>query len=147
MRTRTLLTAFAAAAALTVLSSVSAQAQDTTRKSSAGDVVKPAQLSTIIASLDSTAVQLARLNAITNLSVTNLKVVNVADVAVPNDSLLSAALERNKVAVEDLRKALEANATVKEFLSKNTPALAAGDVVAINVTPTGSVELYVRKPA
>jgi len=150
MKHRILSTVLTAAALASVFASASVQAQDTTRKDttrkvSTGDVVKPADLATVIASIDAIAAQTARFQAISNLAAENVKLIDVSAVPESNDSLITAAVEKNKGALEGLQKALEANAVLKDVLSKNSPALTAQNVVAINVTEDGAVQVFYKK--
>jgi hypothetical protein len=150
MKHRILSTVLTAAALASVFASHSVQAQDTTRKDTTrkeatGDVVKPADLASVIASIDAIAAQTARFQSISNLSAENVKLIDVSTVPQSNDSLIAAAVEKNKGALEGLQKALEANAVLKEILAKNNPALTSANVVAINVTKEGAVEVFYKK--
>ena len=128
------------------LAPTTTQAQDTTRKESKGDVAKMVSLPTVIASIDGILAEIARLKTVTVLTPAAVQIVDVGLVSGANDSLVNAAVERNKANIATLQTTLAENAIVKEALAKQTPALTTADVIGIRVAADNTVQVFHRKP-
>ena len=97
----------------------------------------------LIAALNNIAVQIDNLEALTNLTVKDVQVVNVEDVLKKNNfQVLDNALNRNNVEIFNLRNVLNDNEIIKEALSNNNVAV--NDVVAINVLSGGDVIVFTQ---
>lgn len=100
----------------------------------------------LIAALNNVAVEITELNALNNLKVTDVRVVNVEDLLKGNNvEALNNALNRNKVEVATLTNMLNNNTVLTDFLKNNN--IAVSRVVAIDVLSGGGVTLFVQPVA
>jgi hypothetical protein len=100
-----------------------------------------ATVGNLIAALNNIAVQITNLEALNNLTVEDVRVVNVEDVL--NDNNVEAfnnALNRNNVEIITLRNTLNNNEIIKNVLNNNNIAIT--DVVAIDVLSGGDVVVF-----
>ena len=97
----------------------------------------------LIAALNNIAVQITNLNALNDLTVEDVQVVNVEDVLNGNNvEAFNNALNRNNVEIIELRNTLNNNEIVKNVLNNNNVAI--GEVVAIDVLSGGDVVVFAR---
>ena len=100
----------------------------------------------LISALNNIAVEITELNALNNLTVSNVRVVNVQDVLKGNNvEALNNALNRNKVEVAKLTNVLNNNTVLTDFLKQNN--IAVSRVIAIDVLSGGGVTLFVQPVA
>lgn len=98
----------------------------------------------LISALNNIAVQIEDLQALNDLTVQDVRVVNVEDV-LNNNRVLNNALNRNDVDINVLRDFLNNNntevaVTLRNILNNNDVAI--NDVVAINVLSGGEVVVF-----
>lgn len=97
----------------------------------------------LIAALNNISVQITRLEALNDLTVQDVQVVNVEDVL--NDNNVEAfnnALNRNNVEIVTLRDVLNNNEIIKNVLNNNNVEI--GQVVAIDVLSGGDVVVFYK---
>lgn len=95
----------------------------------------------LIAALNNISVQIEELEALNDLTVSDVRVVNVEDVLNGNRvRALNNALNRNDVDIVRLRNVLNDNEIIKNALNNNDVAVS--DVVAIEVLSGGDIVLY-----
>ena len=138
MRTKkTAAAMLAASAALAVPFAAPATAQNRAGQVNQGN---------LISALNNIAVQIDRLNALNDLTVQDVQVVNVEDV-LNNNNVLNNSLNRNDVDVNVLRDFLNNSLNnnnveiIKNVLNNNNIDI--DDVVAIDVLRNGDVVLFV----
>ena len=118
-----------------------AQTQDTE--------VRQVTFGNLIAALNNINVEIINLQALNDLTLTDVRVVNVEDVL--NDNNVRAfnnALNRNEVDIAVLQTFLNNSlndnvVTIREVLSNNNVAI--GEVVAIDVLSGGDIVIYVQQ--
>lgn len=99
----------------------------------------------LISALNNIAVNIDRLNALNNLTIGDVKVVNVEDV-LNNNRVLNNALNRNDVDINILRNVLNNSVNnnnveiIKQALNNNNVLVS--DVVAIDVLSGGDVIVF-----
>lgn len=97
----------------------------------------------LIAALNNIAVQIRNLEALNNLTVQNVRVVNVENVLNGNNvEAFNNALNRNNVEILTLRNTLSSNEIIKNVLNNNKVDI--GQVVAIDVLSGGDVIIFSR---
>lgn len=136
IRRASLIAAFAAAAAGTVALPERIEAQEAPR---AAQVT----VGNLIAALNNVNVQITRLEALNDLTIQDVRLVNVRDVL--NDANIQAfnnALNRNNVEILNLRNVLNDNEVIKNALNNNQVPIAIGQVVAIDVLSGGDVIVF-----
>ncbi|MEP0872287.1 hypothetical protein NDA01_20955 [Trichocoleus desertorum AS-A10] len=102
-----------------------------------------ATVGNLISALNNIAVQITNLEALNNLTVENVRVVNVEDVLNGNNvEALNNALNRNNVEIDVLRRSLNNNEVIKNVLNNNDVAI--NDVVAIEVLSGGDVVVFAQ---
>ena len=102
-----------------------------------------ATVGNLIAALNNIAVQITNLQALNDLTVQNVRVVNVEDVLNGNNvEALNNALNRNNVEILNLRNVLNNNEIIKNALNNNNVAV--NDVVAIDVLSGGDVVVFAQ---
>ena len=95
----------------------------------------------LIAALNNIAVQITNLEALNDLTITDVRVVNVEDVLNNNNvEAFNNALNRNNVEIIELQNTLNNNEIVKNVLNNNNVAI--GEVVAIDVLSGGDVIVF-----
>jgi len=158
MTTRTLLAAVATAALAAVVTPSLSFAQDTTTKTSKGEVAMSApNFGSLISAINASAKHNDHLKGMTTVNATDVQLVNVADLLKGNDaSALTNALTKNQSDIESLRTTLGANNTINGLIT-GTPApgatsadakLSTADIVAADVGADGKIVLYYwKKPA
>ena len=158
MHTRTLLTAIATAAVAAIATPSLSHAQNPTTTSK-GDVAMAPGFGSLISAINATSAHNDKIKAMTDLSATNVQLVNVADLLKGNNvEALNNALQKNETDIATLRTTLGANQAVTTVLSSATPAAAtppatataapaitANDIVAADVAPDGKVVIYYWK--
>lgn len=100
-----------------------------------------ATVGNLVAALNNIAVQITNLEALNNLTVEDVRVVNVEDVL--NDNNVEAfnnALNRNNVEIITLRDTLNNNDIVQDVLNNNNVEI--GQVVAVDVLSGGDVIVF-----
>lgn len=103
--------------------------------------VGQATFGNLIAALNNIAVEIDELNALNDLTIEDVQVVNVEDVLNGNRvNALNNALNRNNVEILNLRNVLNNNEIIKNVLNNNNIAL--DDVVAIDVLSGGDVVVF-----
>ena len=136
IRRASLIAAFAVAAAGTVALPERIEAQEAPR---AAQVT----VGNLIAALNNVNVQITRLEALNDLTIQDVRLVNVRDVL--NDANIQAfnnALNRNNVEILNLRNVLNDNEVIKNALNNNQVPIAVGQVVAIDVLSGGDVIVF-----
>lgn len=129
----TLLKVFAAATIAAVASPSIASAQN--------PQVGQATFGNLIAALNNITVQIDRLNALNDLTVSQVRVVNVQDLLNGNNTnALNNALNRNNTEIVTLRGVLNNNEVIKNALNNNNVAI--DRVVAISVLSGGGVTVF-----
>jgi hypothetical protein len=124
--------ALSAAVTLSLALAAPAAAQQTSVQRSFGN---------LIAALNNISVQIEELEALNDLTVSDVRVVNVEDVLNGNRvRALNNALNRNDVDIVRLRNVLNDNEIIKNALNNNDVAVS--DVVAIEVLSGGDIVLY-----
>jgi hypothetical protein len=111
--------------------------------------VRQVTFGNLIAALNNINVEINNLQALNDLTITDVRVVNVEDVL--NDNNVRAfnnALNRNEVDIAVLQNFLNNSlndnvVTIREVLSNNNVAI--GEVVAIAVLGGGDVVIYVQQ--
>jgi hypothetical protein len=95
----------------------------------------------LIAALNNIAVQITNLEALNDLTITDVRVVNVEDVLNNNNvEAFNNALNRNNVEVITLQDTLNDNQIVQDVLNNNNVEI--GQVVAIDVLSGGDVIVF-----
>jgi hypothetical protein len=161
MHTRTLLTAVATAAVAAIATPSLSQAQNPTTTSK-GEVAIAPSFGSLISAINATSAHNDKIKAMTDLSATNVQLVNVADLLKGNNvEALNNALQKNEADITTLRTTLGANTTITSLLAATTPAtttattttpttaapspVTADDIVAADVGADGKVVLYYWK--
>ena len=111
--------------------------------------VRQVTFGNLIAALNNISVEINNLQALNDLTITDVRVVNVEDVL--NDNNVRAfnnALNRNEVDIAVLQNFLNNSlndnvVTIREVLSNNNVAI--GEVVAIDVLSGDDVAIYVQQ--
>lgn len=104
---------------------------------------KPTTVGNLISALNNIAVQITNLEALNDLTVEDVRVVDVDDVLNDNNvQALNDALNENNVEVVTLRNVLNGNEVIKEALNNNDVAIS--DVVAIEVLSGGDVVVFAQ---
>lgn len=149
MQKRTLLAALATVAAAAVVTPSVSQAQDTTRTTSKGEVAMAPNLTSLISAINSASATNDKLKAMTEVSATNVQLVNVEDVVKGSDTtVLTAALKKNETDLKALRTTLGTNTALTGVLSSNPTPLTASDIVVADVDAAGKVVMYYwKKPS
>jgi len=102
---------------------------------------RQATLGNLIAALNNIAVQINNLEALNNLTVEDVQVVNVQNVLNNNNvEAFNNALNRNNVEIITLRDTLNNNEIIKNVLNNNNVEI--GQVVAIDVLSGGDVIVF-----
>ena len=125
--------------------SVQAQ-QDTTRKQSAGEVATTATYSSLIAALDASSDNVAKLAALTSLTPENVRIVNAGPLAEGKNDEFKAALDKNNAGIMQLREAIGKNEAITNALAAHDQKLTAADVVAVDVGSDGTVQVFYHRP-
>jgi len=140
MRILKTLTLAAVVAAMPV-SALAQQGQE--KKAERTQQVGQANFGNLISALNNIAVEIGELNALNNLTVGDVKVVNVEDVLKGNNvEAFNNALNRNKTEIAKLTNVLNNNTVLTDFLKNNN--IAVSRVVAIDVLSGGGVTLFVQ---
>ncbi len=102
-----------------------------------------ATVGNLIAALNNITVQVNNLQALNDLTVEDVRVVNVEDVLNNNNvNALNNALNNNNVEILNLRNVLNNNEVIKNALNNNNVAI--NDVVAIDVLSGGDVVVFAQ---
>lgn len=149
MHNRTLLTALTTAFAVAVAVPSVSKAQDTTTKTSKGEVALKPNFGSLMSALNSASAHNDKLKAMTEVTAANVQLVNVEDLLKGNNvEAFNAALAKNEADVTALRTTLGANTTINGMLTSNSVPLTATDVVATDVGADGKLVVYYwKKPA
>ena len=136
----------AVAAALVISAPAAASAQSGGGNS---QNVGQATFGNLIAALNNITVAIGELNALNDLTVQDVQLVDVDNVLNKNNvSALNNALNRNNVEILNLRNVLNDNEVIKNALNNwnvlNNPDIAITDVVAIDVLSGGDVIVFYR---
>ena len=108
--------------------------------------VGQANFGNLISALNNIAVEINELNALNNLTVKDVRVVNVQDVLKGNNvEALNNSLNRNKTEIAKLTNVLNNNTVLTDFLKNNN--IAVSRVIAIDVLRGGGVTLFVQPVA
>lgn len=103
--------------------------------------VGQATFGNLIAALNNIAVEIDELNALNNLTIEDVRVVNVEDLLNGKRvNALNNALNRNNVEILNLRNVLNNNEIIKDALNN----INVSDVVAIDVLSGGDVIVFIR---
>jgi hypothetical protein len=102
---------------------------------------KQANQGNLISALNNVSVQIDRVNALNDLTITDVRVVNVEDV-LNNNNVLNNSLNNNDVLTDFLNNSLNNNNVeiIKNVLNNNNVAI--DDVVAINVLSGGDIVIF-----
>lgn len=149
MRKSTLLAAVVAAAAAAIITPSISQAQDTTQKTSKGEVAMAPSFGSLISAINAASAQNGKIKALTEVNAANVQLVNVEDLLKgQNAEALTKALTKNEADITALRTTLGANAGLASVLTANSVPLAPTDVVAADVGADGKIIVYYwKKPA
>ncbi len=140
MRNLRTLTLVALVAAMPI-SALAQQGQD--KKADKTQQVAQGNFGNLIAALNNVAVEIGELNALNNLTVGDVKIVNVEDVLKGNNvEAFNNALNRNQTEIAKLTNVLNNNTVLTDFLKNNN--IAVSRVVAIDVLSGGGVTLFVQ---
>ena len=147
MQKRTLLAALATAAAVAVITPSLSQAQDTTQKTSKGEVAMGApSFGSLISAINSTAAKTDKIKGMTEVNAANVQLVNVDNLLKGQDAnALNEALKKNEADITTLRTTLGANTGIAGVLTANAVPLAPTDVIAADVGGDGKVTLFYWK--
>lgn len=105
--------------------------------------VRQASVGNLIAALNNIAVEIENLQALNDLTVQDVRVVNVENVLNNNNvEAFNNALNRNNVEILNLRNVLNNNEVIKNALNNNKVPIAIGQVVAIDVLSGGDVIVF-----
>jgi hypothetical protein len=95
----------------------------------------------VISALNNIDANISRLNALNNLTVSKVRVVNVSNLFNKNNvNALNNALNNNHTQILNLRNVLNNNEVIKNALNNNNVAL--DRVVAVNVLSGGGVTVF-----
>lgn len=95
----------------------------------------------VINALNNIDANISRLNALNNLTVSKVRVVNISNLFNKNNvSALNNALNKNHTEILNLRNVLNNNEVIKNALNNNKVAL--DRVVAVNVLSGGGVTVF-----
>jgi hypothetical protein len=149
MQKRTLLAAVVTAVAAAIVTPSLSQAQDTTQKTSKGEVAMAPSFGSLMSAINSASAQTGKIKAMTDINAANVQLVNAEDlVKGQNADALTAALKKNEADITALRTTLGGNAGLSGVLTANSVPLTPADVVAADVGGDGKVTLYYwKKPA
>lgn len=101
-----------------------------------------ANFGNLISALNNIAVEVTELSALNNLTIKDVRIVNIGDVLKGNNvEAFNNALNRNNVEVVKLTNVLNNNTVLTDFLKNNN--IAVSRVVAIDVL-SGGVTLFVQ---
>jgi hypothetical protein len=129
-----LLRVFAAATMFAAVAPSSSFAQTTQRS-------RQVTRGNVISALNNIDAQISRLNALNNLTVSRVRVVNVSNLFNKNNvNALNNALNNNHTQILNLHNVLNNNEVIKNALNQNNVAL--DRVVAINVLSGGGVTVF-----
>jgi hypothetical protein len=146
MRKSTLLAAVATAVAAAIITPSLSQAQDTTQKTSKGEVAMAPSFGSLISAINSTAAKTDKIKGMTEVNAANVQLVNVDDVLKGQKAdALNEALKKNEADITALRTALGANTGIAGVLTANAVPLAPTDVIAADVGGDGRLTLYYWK--
>jgi hypothetical protein len=146
MRKSTLLAAVATAVAAAIITPSLSQAQDTTQKTSKGEVAMAPSFGSLISAINSTAAKTDKIKGMTEVNAANVQLVNVDDVLKgQNADALNAALKKNEADITALRTTLGANTGLTGVLTANAVPLAPTDIIAADVGGDGKLTLYYWK--
>lgn len=113
-------------------------------------VAAPVQVNqgNLISALNNVALEIDRLEALNNLSVQDVRVVNVEDV-LNNSNVLNNSLNRNRINVQILQNFLNNNdiavsVVIQEVLNQNDVDVDVDDVVAVDVLSNGDVIVFTQ---
>ncbi len=131
-------------AALALMISATANAQQVTRRESHGEVRNRVNVNTVVAAMDNTSRTTMRVSGLGNLTVNRVRIVDVRPyIPTGQRSTYLAALDRNSRKIELLRGELVTIDPVVQKLADQRPALDVDDVVAagvLDVIETGESE-------
>lgn len=118
-------------------------AQDAGKKAATKQTANQATFGNLIAALNNVAVEITELEALKNITVGDVTLVNVSDLLKGNNvEAFNNALNRNNVEVARLTNVLNSNTVLTDFLKNNNVAVSR--VVAIDVLSGGGVTLFVQ---
>lgn len=124
----------ASLAALALMLSTSAVAQQVTRRESHGEVRNRVNVNTVVTAMDNTSRITARLNGLGNLTVNRIRVLDVRPYIAPaRRPTYLAALDRNSRKLELLRGELVTIDPVVQKLADQRPSMTVDDVVAAGI--------------
>jgi hypothetical protein len=137
----------AGALALAVATAPQLGAQDTTQKSSPGEVMAMPNFGSLIASLNASDQALTKLRALPVVdSTTSIVLVDVEPLLATGDkAAYDQALETKTSDIAALRTGLGEFPAVVTKLESDPKALTTADVVALDVTPDGEVWVYYHR--
>jgi hypothetical protein len=132
--------------ALASVVTTAASAQDSSAMK-AGVAVKPTY-QVFVTAVEATPATITTLKARPAITAGELTLVNVRDFPEgQNDSVVTVLLEPRAAEIVQLQTILGAQAEVKGFLEKQSPALTVADVVAVGVQEDGKLVVFYRPKA
>ncbi len=145
MKKFTLLAAAALAAVAFGTSSLSAQ--DTTRKESKGEVMKPLTVAAVVTVIDGSLAGAGKVSAIKPEAPPTLEFVDIQPVlANENDAkIVKEAIDKNKDSIKQLEDVLSKNTTIKSALDAHPMKPDADDVVGVEVLEGNKLVVYFWK--
>lgn len=111
-----------------------------------GQSTEQATFGNLIAALNNISVEIDELEALNDLNIEDVQVVNVEDVLRgANIEALNNALNNNEVEIIELENVLNNNEVIKNALNNLDVDVAVGDVVAVDVLSGGDVIVYYQQ--
>ncbi len=137
----------AGALALAIATAPQLGAQDTTQKSSPGEVMKMPSFGSLISSLNASDQAIAKLKALPVIdSTTSIVLVDVEPLLATGDkAAYDQAFETKTSDVAALRTGLGEFPAIVQKLESDPKALTTADVVTVDVTPEGEVWVYYHR--
>lgn len=122
-------------------------AQDTTRKVSKGEVMKPVTVATLVTVIDGSLASAGKVSAIKPESPPALELVDAqAIIATEADQkIIKEALDKNKDSIKQLESVLKQNTTIKAALDNHPMKPDADDVIGVDVQEGNKVIVYFWK--
>jgi homoaconitase/3-isopropylmalate dehydratase large subunit len=141
-----------AAAALVVLGSSLATAQDTTRKDttrkvSAGEVVRPVTVASLVTVVNASLENAAKVSAIKPDTPPALEFVDAKPVIAneADEKILKEALDKNKDGIKQLADVLKQNTTIKSAMEAHAMKPSTDDVIGVEFLEPNKLAVYFWK--
>lgn len=138
---------FLAAAALVAFGAATANAQDTTRKESKGEVKTPPTAASVATLIEGSSATISKIGMLKLEAPPNVEFVDVKTFATmeADQTALKTALEKNKDAVKQLQEEIKKHEAVVTALSNHDQKPEPGDIVAADVQENNKLVIYFWK--